>query len=78
MHDIAALIGSKAEIGEPAYTPMARKNVDSGAIGIYFLPNERNISCLLAAVKRTPLLESAVSRPLRNPIGRKAAKEGEK
>ena len=57
-----AIIGSKAEIGEPSYTPMARKNVDTGAIGIYFLPNERDIEGLIKAVKRTPLLESAVSK----------------
>lgn len=62
LHDIAAIIGSKAEIGELSYTPMARKNVDTGAIGIYFLPNERDIEGLIKAVKRTPLLESAVSK----------------
>lgn len=62
LHDIAAIIGSKAEIGEPSYTPMARKNVDTGAIVIYFLPNERDIEGLIKAVKRTPLLESAVSK----------------
>lgn len=62
LHDIAAIIGSKAEIGEPSYTPMARKNVDTGAIGIYFLPNERDVEGLIKAVKRTPLLESAVSK----------------
>ena len=62
LHDIAAIIGSKAEIGEPSYTPMARKNVDTGAIGIYLLPNERDIEGLIKAVKRTPLLESAVSK----------------
>ena len=62
LHDIAAIIGSKAEIGEPSYTPMARKNVDTGAIGIYFLPNERDIEGLIKAVKRTPPLESAVSK----------------
>ena len=62
LHDIAAIIGSKAEIGEPSYTPMARKNVDTGAIGIYFLPNDRDIEGLIKAVKRTPLLESAVSK----------------
>ena len=62
LHDIAAIIGSKAEIGEPSYTPMARKNVDTGAIGIYFLPNERDIEGLIKAVKRTPLLERAVSK----------------
>ena len=62
LHNIAAIIGSKAEIGEPSYTPMARKNVDTGAIGIYFLPNERDIEGLIKAVKRTPLLESAVSK----------------
>ena len=62
LHDIAAIIGSKAEICEPSYTPMARKNVDTGAIGIYFLPNERDVEGLIKAVKRTPLLESAVSK----------------
>ena len=62
LHDIAAIIGSKAEIGVPSYTPMARKNVDTGAIGIYFLPNERDVEGLIKAVKRTPLLESAVSK----------------
>lgn len=62
LHDIAAIIGSKAEIGEPSYTPMARKNIDTGAIGIYFLPNERDVEGLIKAVKRTPLLESAVSK----------------
>ena len=78
LHDVAALVGSKAEIGEPAFTPMARKNVDSGAIGIYFLPNERDVACVLKAVSRTPLLESAILKPLATQIGREAAKEGEK
>ena len=77
LHDIAVLVGSKAEIGEPAFTPMARKNVDTGAIGIYFLPNERDVNCLLKAVSRTPLLESAILKPLDTEIGRKAAKEEE-
>lgn len=78
LHDVSVLIGSKAEIGEAAYTPMARKNVDTGAIGIYFLPNEREVDLIIKAIKRTPLLESAQSRPLKSTIGRQAAKEGEK
>ena len=44
-----------------------------GALAVFLLPNEKDIYCVIEAAKRTPVLESAVQKPLANTIGRKAA-----
>lgn len=73
LHDISMLVGNKLEIGEQEWTPAARKNMDTGALAVFLLPNEKDIYCVIEAAKRTPVLESAVQKPLANTIGRKAA-----
>ena len=73
LHDISMLVGNKLEIGEQEWTPTARKNMETGALGIFLMPNEKDIACVIEAAKRTPVLESAVQKPLANTIGRKAA-----
>ena len=73
LHNIAALVGSKAEVGEPEWTPMARKNIDTGALGVFILPNEKDLDCVIDAACKTPILESAVQKPLASQIGRRAA-----
>ena len=73
VHDISMLVGNKLEVGEQEWTPAARKNMETGALGIFLLPNEKDVECVIEAAKRTPVLESAVQKPLANSIGRKAA-----
>lgn len=73
LHDISMLVGNKLEIGEQEWTPAARKNMDTGALGIFLLPNEKDVGCVIEAAKRTPVLESAVQKPLANTIGREAS-----
>ena len=73
VHDISMLVGNKLEVGEQEWTPAARKNMETGALGIFLLPNEKDVECVIEAAKRTPMLESAVQKPLANTIGRKAA-----
>ena len=63
LHNIAVLVGLKTEVGEPQFTPICRKNVDTGKIGIYILPNEHNTKEVIRAVKIAPLLESAMVKP---------------
>jgi hypothetical protein len=41
-----------------------RKNPDTGEAGLYIMPVERDMDQLIAAVKLTPVLESASSKPL--------------
>ncbi|MCG8400459.1 MAG: YIEGIA family protein [Firmicutes bacterium] len=72
-HTAAVIIGSKNEVDMPEFTPLVRKNTDTGAVGLYILPVERDMDALIAAVKRTPLLESARLKPLKAQAGRMAA-----
>jgi len=73
LHDVAALVGSKLETGEPEWTPLMRKDINTGKLGLFILPNEKDMECVIEAVYRTPVLESAVQKPLASIIGRKAA-----
>lgn len=72
LNTVAALIGTKREIGEPEWHPLARKNIDTGEIGLFILPNEKDEECLLEAIRRVPVLESAKRTPLKTYIGKAA------
>jgi hypothetical protein len=74
LHDVSILTGNQLDVGEQEWTPMARKNMKTGALGIFILPNYKNVECVIAAVKRTPILESAAQKPLSSAIGRNIAK----
>lgn len=73
LHTVSTLLGSKLEIGEPDWTPMARKDIDTGAIGLFIMPNEPDVKPLIEAVKMTPVLESSRATPLESLPGSKAA-----
>lgn len=60
----AVIVGTKKDVDIPEFTPLARKNPDTGEVGLYIMPVERDIDQLIAAVKLTPVLESARSKPL--------------
>lgn len=60
----AVIVGTKKDVDLPEFTPLARKNPDTGEVGLYIVPVEKDIEQLIAAVKLTPVLESARSKPL--------------
>jgi len=73
----AVILGTKKDVDIPEFTPMARKNPDTGEVGLYIVPVEKDMEQLIAAVKLTPVLESARSKPLDvGPIIKKAKKGG--
>lgn len=71
----AVILGTKKDVDTPEFTPLARKNVDTGEVGLYVLPVEKDLEQLIAAVKLTPVLESARSKPLKAGVSIKAAKK---
>jgi hypothetical protein len=72
-HNAAALLGIRKDIDEPDFTPLARRNPDTGSLVMAIVPIEPDIECLVEAVKRTIILESAKRKPLSSYVGRKAA-----
>jgi uncharacterized membrane protein YeaQ/YmgE (transglycosylase-associated protein family) len=73
LNTVATLIGSKKEVGEPDWTPLARKNINTGEVAVFILPNEPDIEPFIEAVKATPVLESARTTPLESKAGSRAA-----
>jgi hypothetical protein len=55
------------------FTPILRRDLDTGRIGMVIVPIEKDIELLIEAVKKVPVLESAYRSPLKTIIGRKAS-----
>ncbi len=72
-HTAATILGTKKDIDMPEFTPMLRKDPDTGQVGFYIVPNEPDIKALIEAVKQAPVLESAATRPLKSRAGRYAS-----
>ncbi|RJX23679.1 MAG: hypothetical protein C4554_10420 [Dethiobacter sp.] len=72
-HDAAALLGIYKDVDTAEFTPIVRRDLDTGRVGLVIVPIERDIEFLLEAVKRVPVLESAYRAPLKTYIGRKAS-----
>lgn len=68
-----AILGTKKDIDIPEFTPIVRKNIDTGSIALFCVPAEKDIESLVAAVERVPVLESARRAPLKTKAGRIAA-----
>lgn len=68
-----AVLGTKKDIDTPEFTPMVRKNIDTGSVALFCVPAEKDIESLIATVERVPVLESARRAPLKTKAGRIAA-----
>jgi hypothetical protein len=72
-HEVSALLGIHKDVAEPEFTPLLRLDLDTGRVGFFIVPIERDAELVLEAVRRVPVLESAIRRPLATRIGRRAA-----
>ena len=72
-HEVACQLGVYRDVDTAELMPIERRNMDTGRIGLVILPIEKDLGCLLKAVKRVPVLESALSKPLQSPAGSGAA-----
>ncbi len=63
IHDVVAQVGIKKDLDEPDFTPLARRNVKNGNLGIIFYPSIENQEALLRAVRYAPVLESTRRKP---------------
>ena len=55
IHDAVAILGTKVDVNEPEYMPMARKQIDQGYIAVYIIANEPDIEFLIEVIKRVPV-----------------------
>lgn len=72
-HDAAIQLGIYRDVDTAEFTPLLRRDLDTGRIAMAILPLEKDMECLIAAVKNVPVLESSASRPLKSRAGWGAA-----
>ncbi len=65
LHDVAGILGVKKDLDTPEYTPVARRHIQTGRVGVYLVPEEYDSELLIMIIGHTPVLESSRGRTLR-------------
>ncbi|KKK37583.1 membrane protein [Mesobacillus campisalis] len=63
LHDVSTALGVYRDSGTPALVPLAKRDLDDGRIGIFVLPQERDIDRAIRVIGAVPTLENAIRMP---------------
>ncbi len=73
VHDAASIMGIRVDISERDFTPLMRLDIATGRAGMVMVPIEKDIGALLEVVRRAPIIETSIRKPLATRAGRIAA-----
>uniref|UniRef100_UPI003015FBE9 YIEGIA domain-containing protein n=1 Tax=Oceanobacillus massiliensis TaxID=1465765 RepID=UPI003015FBE9 len=74
LHDVSSSLGVFRDSGTPALTPLIKRDLDDGRLGIFILPQIRDVKTAMDVIGAVPVLESAVRMPSES----NSLKKGEK
>ncbi|MFC4022928.1 YIEGIA family protein [Oceanobacillus longus] len=74
LHDVSVSLGVFRDSGTPALTPIIKRDLDDGRLGVFILPQIRDVNKAAAVIGSVPVLESAVRMPSES----KSLKKGDK
>lgn len=63
LHDVSNALGVYRDSGTPALIPLAKRDLDDGRLGIFILPQEKNIKKAIEIIGKVPTLENAIRLP---------------
>jgi len=63
LHDVSTALGVYRDSGTPALVPLAKRDLDDGKVGIFILPQEKDIGKAIEIIGNTPTLENAIRMP---------------
>ncbi|MGM7682694.1 YIEGIA family protein [Cytobacillus sp. Hm23] len=63
LHDISTALGVYRDSGTPALIPLAKRDLDDGRVGIFILPQEKDVVKAMEIIGEVPTLESAIRMP---------------
>lgn len=77
VHNAAVLLGIRKDVDEPDFSPIARRDPETGKVYMSLVAMNPDDKALIKAVEKTIVLESAKRKPLDTKAGRAAVrKEG--
>lgn len=63
LHDVSVSLGVVRDSGTPALTPLIKRDLDDGRIGIFILPQLREKQKAIEVIGAVPVLENAIRMP---------------
>jgi uncharacterized protein len=63
LHDVSTALGVYRDSGTPALVPLAKRDLDDGRVGVFLLPQEKNIEKAIEIIGNVPTLENAIRMP---------------
>ena len=70
VHICSKLLGIYKDVDTPEFTPLVRRDVKTGKLGLLIIPATRDTEALLDAIEKVPILEGSISRPSKSVAGR--------
>jgi hypothetical protein len=71
LHDVAMQMGVYTDQGEPSLTPLVKRDLSTGSLGVFLLPQVKDVARATAVIGAVPILESAFRLPLESPTIRR-------
>ncbi|MGE5580320.1 MAG: YIEGIA domain-containing protein [Bacillota bacterium] len=65
LHDATATLGVREDSDTPEFTPMAKRDLKTGRVGVYFIPMDKDGEALVRLLSDAVVLESARGRSRR-------------
>lgn len=63
LHNLATQLGIRKDVDEPDFTPLARRQPETGNIAIVVLAMDNNMKDAISATNKVPILESSRRKP---------------
>lgn len=63
LHNLSIIMGVYRDSGEPSLVPLSKRDINSGRLGVFFLPQIMNMKMAIEVVELVPILENAIRLP---------------
>ncbi|MBC5637083.1 YIEGIA domain-containing protein [Ornithinibacillus sp. BX22] len=63
LHDVSVSLGVFRDSGTPALVPLIKRDLDDGRIGVFILPQIRDVDKAIQIIGAVPVLETAIRMP---------------
>ncbi|GIO06904.1 hypothetical protein J31TS6_29320 [Brevibacillus reuszeri] len=63
LHDVAAQLGVFTDTGEPSLTPLVKRDMHTGRLGVFLLPQVKDYDRAKTVIEAVPILESVFRMP---------------
>ncbi|WNC17236.1 YIEGIA family protein [Brevibacillus brevis] len=65
LHDVATQLGVYTDSGEPSLTPLVKRDLHTGRLGVFLLPQVKDPDRAQSVIRAVPILESVFRMPLK-------------